>query len=59
MNNSAMLSPTASSDRVLSLDLLRGLAVLGILAMNIQVFSMVFIAAFNPSAYGVSPARID
>lgn len=47
-----MLSPTANVDRIQSLDLLRGFAVLGILAMNIQAYSMILVAAFNPSAYG-------
>lgn len=40
------------SKRILSLDLLRGVAVLGILIMNIQSFSMPTAAYINPSAYG-------
>jgi uncharacterized protein len=35
-----------------SLDVMRGFALLGILVMNIQTFSMVFAAYFNPTAYG-------
>ena len=44
--------PTTQSERILSLDVLRGFAVLGILVMNIQHFSMVGAAYFNPTAYG-------
>jgi uncharacterized protein len=46
------LLPTQSSERIQSLDVLRGFAVLGILVMNIQMFSMVAAAYFNPTAYG-------
>lgn len=38
--------------RILSLDVLRGVAVLGILIMNIQSFSMPSAAYINPTAYG-------
>ena len=40
------------SKRILSLDLLRGVAVLGILLMNIQSMSMPTAAYINPTAYG-------
>lgn len=43
---------TPDADRIRSLDLLRGFAVLGILYMNIQSFSMPFSAYMNPSSYG-------
>jgi len=49
---SKICGPTAQSERILSLDVLRGFAVLGILVMNIQHFSMIGAAYFNPSAYG-------
>ena len=39
-------------NRIISLDILRGLAVLGILIMNIQSFSMPSAAYINPTAYG-------
>jgi uncharacterized protein len=39
-------------ERIVSLDILRGFAILGILIMNIQSFSMVGAAYFNPTAYG-------
>jgi uncharacterized protein len=38
--------------RIISLDVLRGVAVLGILIMNIQSFSMIGAAYINPTAYG-------
>jgi len=38
--------------RIVSLDILRGVAVLGILVMNIQSFSMPAAAYINPTAYG-------
>jgi uncharacterized protein len=40
------------SKRIVSLDILRGMAVLGILVMNIQSFSMPSAAYINPTAYG-------
>ena len=46
------MGPTAQSERIQSLDVLRGFAVLGILIMNIQAFSMIGGAYFNPTAYG-------
>jgi uncharacterized protein len=41
-----------SYKRIVSLDILRGVAVLGILIMNIQSFSMPTAAYINPTAYG-------
>ncbi|UCD74589.1 MAG: DUF418 domain-containing protein [Phycisphaerales bacterium] len=46
------LAPISEPDRIASLDVLRGVAVLGILVMNIQAFSMVHAAYVNPTAYG-------
>ena len=40
------------SERIVSIDVLRGFAVLGILVMNIQSFSMIGAAYLNPYAYG-------
>lgn len=45
-------APLAKKDRILSIDLLRGVAVLGILVMNIQHFSMPQAAYINPTVYG-------
>ena len=38
--------------RITSIDVLRGIAVLGILLMNIQTFSMIGSAYVNPTSYG-------
>jgi len=46
------LQPTVSGERIESLDLLRGIAILGILIMNIQSMSMPGAAYLNPTAYG-------
>jgi uncharacterized protein len=45
-------SPTAPSERIVGLDALRGFALLGILVINVRVFSMPEIVLFNPTAYG-------
>jgi uncharacterized protein len=43
---------TTSSDRIFSLDMIRGVAVMGIFSVNIIAFAMIEAAYFNPSAYG-------
>ncbi len=45
-------SPVTAPERIDSLDVLRGVAVMGILIMNIQAFSMIGAAYMNPTAYG-------
>lgn len=50
--NVANNKPVVSSERIKALDLLRGVAVLGILIMNIQSFSMPGTAYINPMSYG-------
>ena len=52
MDKNVLNSPVDASDRIESLDVLRGFAVLGILVMNIQAFAMPGAAYFNPTAYG-------
>jgi uncharacterized protein len=44
--------PVTASERFESLDLLRGVAILGILVMNIYAFAMPFAAYFNPYRMG-------
>ena len=46
------LTPRERDSRLVSLDVLRGFALLGILAMNIQSFTMPGAAYFFPVAYG-------
>jgi uncharacterized membrane protein YeiB len=45
-------APVEPAARISSLDVLRGFAVLGILVMNIQAFSMIGSAYINPTSYG-------
>ncbi len=52
LSNSAKAAPVTLSERIVSLDILRGFALLGILIMNIQSYSMIGAAYFNPSIYG-------
>jgi len=49
---SAAAGPVSASERFESLDLLRGVAILGILVMNIYAFAMPFAAYFNPYRMG-------
>jgi uncharacterized protein len=44
--------PTAPDERIVSLDVLRGIAILGILVINVQSFSSPTIARINPTQYG-------
>lgn len=46
-------SAPAAPARIATLDIVRGIAVMGILAMNIVAFSMPFQAYMNPTAYGL------
>jgi len=46
------ITPTTQQERILSLDVLRGFAILGILIMNIQSFSMPGASYFNPLVWG-------
>jgi uncharacterized protein len=48
----------ADRERIQSLDILRGFALLGILAMNITSFALIDAAYFNPMAYG-EPGPVD
>ena len=44
--------PVRESERIVAVDVLRGFALLGILVVNIQAFSMPDATIFNPTAYG-------
>jgi uncharacterized protein len=44
--------PVTVKERIASIDVMRGVALLGILAMNIQDFSMIGSAYLNPTTYG-------
>ena len=44
--------PTPPGERIVSLDVLRGFALLGILVINIRVFGMPFAVLQNPTVYG-------
>lgn len=44
--------PTPPSERIVALDALRGFALLGILVINIRLFSMPEAVLFNPTVYG-------
>lgn len=46
-----LLTPTQPSKRLVSLDILRGFAVLGILVMNIQSYAMPGSAYLNPTSF--------
>jgi uncharacterized protein len=46
------LHPTLQKERIQSLDVLRGVAILGILIMNIQSFAMPVSAYLNPTSFG-------
>ena len=51
MSDTSAAHPTSSSQRLASLDVLRGFALLGILIMNIQGFAMISAAYSNPSLH--------
>jgi uncharacterized protein len=43
---------TTSPDRILTLDVIRGVAVMGIFSVNVIAFAMIESAYFNPGSYG-------
>lgn len=48
----ATLPATGTSDRIVTLDIIRGVAVMGIFSVNVIAFAMIEAAYFNPAAYG-------
>ena len=53
MSIAAPSAPALPPGRIATLDILRGVAVMGILAMNIIAFAMPYQAYVNPTAYGL------
>ena len=51
-----MAQSDSSATRIVTLDIVRGVAVMGILAMNIVAFAMIPQAYINPLAYGTESA---
>lgn len=51
-----MATTSSPTDRFVTLDIVRGVAVMGILAMNIVAFAMPMAAYMNPLAYGSETA---
>jgi len=49
MNATTLAAPVLQSDRIVTLDILRGFAILGILLMNIGAFSNSWIVSGNPA----------
>ncbi len=43
---------TTAPDRILTLDVIRGVAVMGIFSVNVVAFAMIESAYFNPASYG-------
>ena len=56
-DSEAISQPVTVQERIISLDVLRGFAVLGILVMNIQSFSMASTAHSNPASCGAMPGE--
>lgn len=52
MTNATNAAPIGNRGRIQSLDILRGVAVFGILLMNITAFALVFPAYYNPTIDG-------
>jgi uncharacterized protein len=48
------MSTSAPSQRIATLDIIRGVAVMGIFGVNVIAFAMPMQAYFNPTAYGLS-----
>lgn len=54
-----MMAPPPPANRILALDALRGLAVIGIVGMNVHAFALPGPAYYNPSSYGgTGPADV-
>ncbi|TAD83075.1 MAG: DUF418 domain-containing protein [Sphingomonadales bacterium] len=51
-----MTQPTPESERIVALDALRGIAVIGIVGMNVLAFALPGPAYYNPLSYGATSA---
>ena len=58
MTGGIMATTSADGSRIATLDIVRGVAVMGILAMNIVAFALPMAAYMNPLAYG-SESAVD
>jgi uncharacterized protein len=47
-----LAQPISSRERLINIDIIRGVALLAILLMNVQTFSMIFSAYSNPTSFG-------
>ncbi len=52
LGGAGVSAPVSLGERIVAIDTLRGVAVLGILVMNIYAFAMPFIAYMNPTVMG-------
>ncbi|MCP5104425.1 MAG: DUF418 domain-containing protein, partial [bacterium] len=48
----SLIGPVTAGERILSLDVLRGFALFGILAVNVYFFGMIFMTISNPTVFG-------
>lgn len=53
MQMAAAQSISTAGNRIITLDVIRGIAVMGIFSVNVIAFSMIFPAYFNPAAMGL------
>lgn len=49
---SGSAAPVSANERIRSIDVLRGVALMGVLLMNMQAFAMPLCAYMNPTSYG-------
>ncbi|MEL7519736.1 MAG: DUF418 domain-containing protein, partial [Pseudomonadota bacterium] len=49
-------APAPEKDRIVALDALRGLAIMGIAWMNVYAFALPLQAYYNPTAFGLESA---
>jgi uncharacterized protein len=52
MTGEQMATTSPAADRIVTLDIIRGVAVMGIFSVNVIAFAMIESAYFNPASYG-------